>query len=61
MPTLRRFEAKMVRTEGMPSTQSEMEFVREAMKSSDKGDWLNQIRGQWPGDDSFEELLADYT
>jgi hypothetical protein len=57
--SIKRMEPGEELFEGMPSAQSEMEFVREAIKSSDKGDWLNQIRGQWPGDESFEELLAD--
>jgi len=43
----------------MPRVQTEAEFAVDAFKPGDKKDWLREIWGKWPGDESVEEILAD--
>jgi hypothetical protein len=41
-----------------PQVQTEAGFVREVAPPQGQRDWLKDIWGQWPGDESIEELLA---
>jgi len=43
--------------EEFPTVQTEAEFVRAAVQTADKKDWLKDIWGKWPGDEPIEDLL----
>jgi hypothetical protein len=43
--------------EEMPSAQSEAVFVAEVFQAANKRDWLKEVWGKWPGEESIEELL----
>ncbi len=41
----------------MPQQQTEADFTRTLSKSAEQRDWLKNIWGKWPGDESIEDLL----
>jgi hypothetical protein len=43
----------------LPQAQTEAAFVRDVASPQSQKDWLKDVWGQWPGDESMEELLAD--
>jgi hypothetical protein len=45
--------------EEVPTVQTEAEFLGATTQAAEKKDWLSEIRGKWPGDESIEELLCD--
>jgi hypothetical protein len=58
-------EAQLIRTKEpgeelfaeMPQVQSEAEFAAEAFHAVERKDWLQEVWGKWPGDESMEEIL----
>ncbi|MBI2927892.1 MAG: hypothetical protein HYY24_19555 [Verrucomicrobia bacterium] len=41
----------------VPAVQTEAEFVTNAFEPAEKRDWLKEVWGEWPGDESAEEIL----
>ncbi|MBM4045131.1 MAG: hypothetical protein FJ279_08455 [Planctomycetes bacterium] len=44
--------------QAVPYQQTEAEFMRGARQAGEGKDWLKNVWGKWPGDESAEELLA---
>jgi len=46
--------------EELPPVQTEMEFARAASQTPvERGEWLKEIAGQWPGEETIEELMEE--
>jgi hypothetical protein len=45
--------------EVVPITQTEFEFTRTVATESTRRDWLKTLTGQWPGDESIDELINE--
>lgn len=43
----------------MPAVQTEAQFVASTFQAGDRKDWLKDVWGKWPGDETIEDLLAD--
>ena len=43
--------------EEMPTIQSEAEFASTTFQAANGKDWLKEVWGKWPGEESIEELL----
>jgi hypothetical protein len=41
-------------------SESEAEFIQHALHlAAEKGDWLQKVLGQWPGDETIDELMDE--
>lgn len=41
-------------------SESEAEFIRLALRvAAEKGDWLKQVGGEWPGEETIDELMDE--
>jgi hypothetical protein len=45
--------------ETAPVVQTEFEFVRQLATDSARRNWLNDIRGKWPGDETIDDLMKE--
>lgn len=45
--------------EYIPRVQTVAEFVQETAKSADGRNWLQNVWGQWPGDEPIDDILRD--
>ena len=43
----------------MPQVQSEAEFASDAFRAGERKDWLQEVWGKWPGDESVAEILEE--
>jgi len=63
----RLFEAQMIKLieegeevfETTPAVQTEFEFARQLTAVSTRRNWLDDIRGKWPGDESIDDLMEE--
>jgi hypothetical protein len=39
--------------------QTEFEFIRQLTTTSTRRNWLNDVRGKWPGDESIDDLINE--
>jgi len=42
-----------------PVVQTEFEFARQIRIEATRRNWLNDIRGKWPGDESIDDLIKE--
>jgi hypothetical protein len=64
---IRSLEAQMLKImeegeeafETVPVVQTEFEFVRQLTTNSTRRNWLNDVRGKWPGDESIDDLIKE--
>jgi hypothetical protein len=64
---IRLFEAQMIKLieegeevfETAPAVQTEFEFARQLTAESTRRNWLDDIRGKWPGDETIDDLVRE--
>jgi hypothetical protein len=64
---IRMLEAQMLKLmeegeevfETAPVIQTEFEFTRQLTTESTRRNWLDDIRGKWPGDESIDDLMKE--
>jgi hypothetical protein len=42
-----------------PNVKTEAEFTQQIAVESTRRNWLNDVRGKWPGDETIDELMKE--